>query len=83
MSAEADIDTASAELQELLTKVILLLDSHQVSGWPGGLRWDLARISRRQSEGLLHLKPAFGGMGSINNVYLSFESCSNSAQQEL
>jgi hypothetical protein len=63
-------DTPAYErLLDLLADSIALLRERGDAHWAGWLERDRARIAAGDAYGLVHLKGAFGGMGSIDDTY--------------
>jgi hypothetical protein len=58
------------ELCDRLEETILLLDGVHASFWADWLRRDLKLIRNDNFDGIDHLREAFGGMGSFNDLLL-------------
>jgi hypothetical protein len=57
------------DLLAALTEVIDLLRVGGDDHWADWLERDRARVAHGDAYGLIHIKQAFGGMGSINDSY--------------
>jgi len=58
------------QLIALLRETVELLEAANERGWAFRLRGDLERLEDDDGSGLDHLLSAYGGMGSLNDLYL-------------
>lgn len=65
----------TTELVELMTELDELLARFGRDHWSKWVREDMARIKNSDSAGVQHFLSAFGGMGSLNDVYLCPANC--------
>lgn len=60
-----------AKLAELLDEAEALLRQHQIQHWADWLARDAQLIRNKDFYGIEHLRSAFGGMGSLNDLNLA------------
>jgi hypothetical protein len=60
-----------AKLAEFLDEADALLRQHQIPHWANWLARDAQLIRNRDFYGIEHLRSAFGGMGSLNDLNLA------------
>ncbi len=65
------MDRNSALLLEQVRELELILRSAGVEHWADWLDKDASRIAAGNLNGIRHLLSAFGGMGSLSDVYFS------------
>jgi len=61
------------KLIEVLVELIALLEKHDVQNWSQWMQKALQRIENSDFSGITHLLGAYGGMGSFNDLILSFQ----------
>lgn len=67
------VDAFDNEYEELLTKLdqlVLLLERHGEAHWVNWLSTDRKLLARSDAKALAHVRSAFGGMGSLNDLYI-------------
>lgn len=62
------------ELIKALDDMIELLKKYNESHWAKWLEKDKLLIEKSDSQGIEHLLAAFGGMGSLNDLYICREN---------
>jgi hypothetical protein len=67
-----------AKLAEFLDQAETLLRQHQIPHWADWLARDAQRIRNQDFYGIEHLRSAFGGMGSLNDLHLTVRRPDNS-----
>ena len=65
-----DDPESMSDLLSKLVEAIALLDRIGEERWATWLRSDLAHLQRGDANGLNHLLSAYGGMGSLNDLYI-------------
>lgn len=66
-----------AKLAELLDEAESLLRQHQIPRWADWLAKDAQLIRNKDFYGIEHLRSAFGGMGSLNDLNLAVRHSDN------
>lgn len=66
-----------AKLAEFLDGAEALLRQHHISHWADWLARDAQRLRNKDFYGIEHLRSAFGGMGSLNDLHLAVRDPSN------
>jgi hypothetical protein len=64
------MDPEIAELEKSIQEAADLLHAYEETHWENWLRVNLHLIQNRQMRGLEGMLRAYGGMGSINDLYL-------------
>ena len=70
------------ELLTVLSETIALLKKHGETHWAQWLEKDKALIEHSDAAGLDHLLSAFGGMGSLNDVFICQSNDHDITEQE-
>jgi len=66
-----------ARLTEWLDEAAILLRKHKIEHWADWLNKDAQRIRNQDFFGIVHLRSAFGGMGSLNDLVLAVQNPDN------
>lgn len=77
------MDDGIARLLETIEAATSLLRRYSVEFWAKWLDDDATRIRDRDVRGLEHLLSAYGGMGSLNDVYICPENGHPIAAEEV
>lgn len=76
-------DSKILQLAETLDRIGASLESRGEGHWARWLCSDAARLRRNDLSGITHFLGAFGGMGSINDLYICVKKKHNIAESEV